>query len=452
MARKPKITAQSITLPDGTVIQSVDPNLNLASEWKKAHSEVLLYGKASTPFLFGRFLERYAKRAEAAPDSQAANYYIDKGLPILLEGQEAIQQNNMVERTSFQVWKTMSPWQREVFLDTTSKHKVVICGRRCFAEDTEIPMADGTIKKVQDLVVGDKLIGLNGPNEVVDTHNGIDDLYKITDNGTEITVNGAHILCLTDGTDDLEISVEDFLLRDDQEKWHQKIMFGYIYKIIWPDGKYYIGRHKGHTTVDYYWSSSTYMARWKEKRGLSFKHNASTHHEILKFGLKKEIMHVCYSKEELNQKEDEEIAKVYKKDPLCMNWCYNTYGNEKTRTPWNKGKKGVYSKETLKKMSDGVKKANGIPEIKQHILDGNRDPNRWKSEETRRAAQRGLTGQNGQPPWNKGKTGVYSEETRKALGAGNRGRKQSEEEKKKRVESLRLFYIMHPERKWGRKC
>ena len=36
----------------------------------------------------------------------------------------------------------------------------------------------------------------------------------------------------------------------------------------------------------------------------------------------------------------------------------------------------------------------------------------------------------GQVPWNKGRTGVYSEETRQSMGAKNIGRKQTEEQKR----------------------
>jgi len=41
----------------------------------------------------------------------------------------------------------------------------------------------------------------------------------------------------------------------------------------------------------------------------------------------------------------------------------------------------------------------------------------------------------GKAPWNKGKTGVYSEETRVAMGASNKGKIPTEETKRKRQET-----------------
>lgn len=73
------------------------------------------------------------------------------------------------------------------------------------------------------------------------------------------------------------------------------------------------------------------------------------------------------------------------------------------KMPWNKGKKGVYSKETLKKMRKtkshkgktyeelmGFKKASKLKKIRSNHFSKIRT---------------------GKDPWNKGKTGIYTEET-----------------------------------------
>lgn len=77
------------------------------------------------------------------------------------------------------------------------------------------------------------------------------------------------------------------------------------------------------------------------------------------------------------------------------------------RTPWNKGKTGIYSEETKQK----IKMAN----VGKH-----------HTEESKKKMQ-------GRTPWNKGKTGVYvlSEITKEKLRIANTGKKRSEETLKK---------------------
>jgi hypothetical protein len=68
----------------------------------------------------------------------------------------------------------------------------------CFGENTEIPMWDGTVKKIQDIVIGDILIGDDGnPREVLNTFNGEDNLYEVKqENGINYVVNSKHELVL----------------------------------------------------------------------------------------------------------------------------------------------------------------------------------------------------------------------------------------------------------------
>ena len=74
---------------------------------------------------------------------------------------------------------------------------------------------------------------------------------------------------------------------------------------------------------------------------------------------------------------------------------------KKKRFPWNKGKHGVYSEETLQKMR-------------------------------------------GRVPWNKGKTGIYSSETIQRMRDANRNRPPrehlTEDQKRKISEGLRRYY------------
>ena len=69
---------------------------------------------------------------------------------------------------------------------------------KCLGRDTPILMYDGTVKNVQDIITGDKLMGDNSkPRNVLSTTTGIDDLYEIKPtSGDSYIVNTNHILTL----------------------------------------------------------------------------------------------------------------------------------------------------------------------------------------------------------------------------------------------------------------
>jgi hypothetical protein len=69
---------------------------------------------------------------------------------------------------------------------------------KCHALNTPILMFDGSIKKVQDIIVGDKLMGDDStPREVLSLARGQDTMYDIVPvKGEKYTVNSEHILCL----------------------------------------------------------------------------------------------------------------------------------------------------------------------------------------------------------------------------------------------------------------
>ncbi len=71
-------------------------------------------------------------------------------------------------------------------------------GVGCHAPNTPIMMSDGSIKNVQDIVVGDQLMGDDSqPRNVLQLFQGKSDMFKITpDNGEPFVVNGAHVLSL----------------------------------------------------------------------------------------------------------------------------------------------------------------------------------------------------------------------------------------------------------------
>jgi len=71
-------------------------------------------------------------------------------------------------------------------------------GRGCHAIDTPIMMYDGSIKMVQDIQVGDILMGDDStPRNVLQLFRGEDNMYKIVPiKGDPFVVNGEHILCV----------------------------------------------------------------------------------------------------------------------------------------------------------------------------------------------------------------------------------------------------------------
>lgn len=69
---------------------------------------------------------------------------------------------------------------------------------KCFALDTPILMYDGTFKKVQDIIIGDIIMGDDSkPRNVLSLGRGEDNMYEITSGkGDSYVVNSEHILCL----------------------------------------------------------------------------------------------------------------------------------------------------------------------------------------------------------------------------------------------------------------
>ena len=135
--------------------------------------------------------------------------------------------------------------------------------------------------------------------------------------------------------------------------------------------------------------------------------------------------------DELERLEVEEIAKHNCQTPNAYNIepGGNVPPSRKGATPWNKGKTGIYSDEALQKMSEASKNRQWSSETRlkiskimkelwanpdyrqQHserLREANRDPKRnQKISESLKGNSYTL----GMDPWNKGKTGIYSDET-----------------------------------------
>lgn len=99
-------------------------------------------------------------------------------------------------------------------------HTMILGPTGCHAKGHPILMADGTIRPVEDVRIGDRIMGPDGQPRTVQTlHRGLSDMYRIVPKkGEPFVVNGDHILSLKRGHDVpsrareiCNISVRDYL-------------------------------------------------------------------------------------------------------------------------------------------------------------------------------------------------------------------------------------------------
>jgi len=104
----------------------------------------------------------------------------------------------------------------------------VPCGRgKCLGKNTPVLMYDGTIKMVQDIVVGDVLMGDDStPRNVLTLARGRETMYKIRDMSSpnidvSYIVNSNHILSLREPGSfiTIDISVSEYLETYKEKKW-----------------------------------------------------------------------------------------------------------------------------------------------------------------------------------------------------------------------------------------
>ncbi|AEK57829.1 Conjugative transfer protein TrbE [Acidithiobacillus caldus SM-1] len=99
-------------------------------------------------------------------------------------------------------------------------HSMILGPTGCHAKGHPILMADGTIRPVEEVRIGDRVMGPDGqPRTVLTLHRGLSDRYRIVPiKGEPFVVNGDHILSLKRGHDVpsrageiCNISVRDYL-------------------------------------------------------------------------------------------------------------------------------------------------------------------------------------------------------------------------------------------------
>lgn len=132
------------------------------------------------------------------------------------------------------------------------------CGfGKCMAKGTPVVMYNGLIKNVEDVIIGDKLLGDDSePRNVLSVCTGTEQMYKVTDvtSQTSYTVNRSHILSLKyistststsiNSYNTVDISVKDYLKLSTEYRSKLK---GYRVKVDFPykhvsDTPYSVGK------------------------------------------------------------------------------------------------------------------------------------------------------------------------------------------------------------------
>lgn len=141
------------------------------------------------------------------------------------------------------VYEEVFPFWREMIKEIypapfCKKYDQVIlsCATRCFGKGTKILMYDGSTKNVEDIQVGDKLMGDDSsPRTVLSLARGQEDMYKITpNNGIPFVCNKSHILSLRCTANKerakcyvkdaiTDITVSDYLAKSKTYKHHMKL-------------------------------------------------------------------------------------------------------------------------------------------------------------------------------------------------------------------------------------
>lgn len=152
-----------------------------------------------------QYISELLKTAKTNPNSPVgqiiAKQLMSEGIIEKLDAETDKYLARDIEFNEFRLLRTLYDKQRDVFLDQDSK-KIIIGSRRigkCWAKGTLIRKYDGSVVKVEDIEIGDKLMSPDStPVEVISTTSGTDTMYRIKANdknsNVEFVCNSAHIL------------------------------------------------------------------------------------------------------------------------------------------------------------------------------------------------------------------------------------------------------------------
>lgn len=159
----------------------------------------------------------YVDNVKASMDNTlkilSLNYFITTMLPKFRLGWRNIEWSNLTQ---------LYPWS------------CYLCARasgKCMSADTLVVMFDGSLKKIQDIEVGDKVMGVDStPRTVLQLHKGFAPMYRVSQSkGITYEVNEGHLLCCYYNGYFIDVEV-DAVCR--QQKDIRKLFLGYKVKNI----------------------------------------------------------------------------------------------------------------------------------------------------------------------------------------------------------------------------
>ena len=139
------------------------------------------------------------KESSFVTDFFAAKTYVPAGVVGSSELYEKLLEGAAVEKVPLPPFmKKLDEMIGSIELGTIGIFAAGSGAAKCLAPDTIVLMHDFSKKKVQDVVLGDKVIGPDGkPRNVLSVSSGYDQMYRVDQvKGISYTVNSAHILSL----------------------------------------------------------------------------------------------------------------------------------------------------------------------------------------------------------------------------------------------------------------
>lgn len=207
---------------------------------------------------------------------------------------------------------------------------------KCFGYGTKLLMYDGSEKEIQDVVVGDVLMGNDStPRYVTELIRGTDQLYKIKPNyGDEWICNKEHILTLRMCADHMfyknnkhgqwvNMSVETFLSLSYQQQRNLKLIHA---GVEYPEVKHELppyllgvwlgdGSHNKSTTYNIDVEIIDYLKQYAKENNLTYKKNGINHY-ISTSNCRKLI---ATKKEKTEFKSKIDVSNFFKTSPETLN-------------------------------------------------------------------------------------------------------------------------------------
>ena len=223
--------------------------------------------------LFSKESKEFSKKLDANPNLLGFNngiYELEKGEFRDGRPDDFIEISTEIDKIDFdnnnEHWEDLEHFLNTIFFDEEIRNYFLTylssclqghnaeekfrfwTGIGCHAINTPIMMSDGTTKNVQDIIVGDKLMGDDSTERnVIELKHGFSSMVKFYGKDFEsFTVNTDHILCLINKNyshNPLEVSVKDFLLYNDKDDYrfydNKNNLYQFMYNTNISDADFY---------------------------------------------------------------------------------------------------------------------------------------------------------------------------------------------------------------------